>query len=126
MNNIYTYLLQVVWILFFTFLLRLGYHAVIFSLPAFLNLRFVPNRMGSLVYYQRAIHIGYWNHCSSVFQFRRHVYVQRQGKSYQRIVIDLITQLASYHWHISEKAKGQVLTREAHHTNFSRCLNAYF
>ena len=60
-----------------------------------------------LVYYQETIHIGYWNHCSSLFWFRWHVYVERQSKSHQRIVVDLMTQLVSYHWRISKNAKGQ-------------------
>ena len=107
---------------------------MILSLPTSLNLHFEPNRMdlvlsspnGCLVYYQETIHIGYWNHCSSVFQFRWHVYVERQGKSHQRIVIDLKTQLVSYHWRISEKAKDQELILEANCKKFSRCLNTYF
>ena len=78
------------------------------------------------VYDQKTIHIGYWNHSSSVFQFRWHDYVERQAKSHQRIVIDLLTQLVSYHWRISEKEKSQELTIEAHHTKFSRCFNTYF
>ena len=82
---------------------------------------FVLYQNGYLVYHEGTIHIGYWNHCSSVFQFRWYVYVEKQGKSHQ-----LMAQLISYHWRISEKEKGQELTLEAYHRRFYRCLNIYF
>ena len=60
------------------------------------------------------------------FSISVNVYVKKQGKSHQRIVIDLKAQLVLYDSCISEKAKGQELILEAHHTTFSRCLNTYF
>ena len=107
---------------------------VIFSLPAFLKLGLVPNRMDSVLPCPKwilSLQPGNRSHMlqksfSSVFQFQWHIYVERQSNSHQRIAIDLMTQLASYHWRISEKWKCQELALETHHNKILRCLNTYF
>ena len=98
---------------------------MIFSLPDFLNFWFAQNRIdfcplwnGHLVYYQGAIHIGYWNHCWNVFQFWWHVYVERQDKSHPRIIIDLMTQSISYHWCISKNKWPRIDTWGTPHKIF--------
>ena len=94
---------------------------VIFSLPAFRNLHFVPGRMDLvsplqnryLVYYQ-----GNNSHrllkslfkCVSVLVTCLY---ESKGKGHQHTVLDPMTQLVSYHCRILKKAKGYELTLKA-------------
>ena len=59
-----------------------------------------PKRILSLLSRRHSHH--YWNHFSSLFQCRWHVYVERQDKSHQGLLIDLmILKLTLEKWTLS-------------------------